>query len=156
MKNTKLILLLIISICLFGCAFEENREVEKKLTESVNNFHALYNQEKFNQIYSEADSELKNKFTEQQFISYLEVVKSNDAQELKEIKHVWLEDDFKDGAKRVFFKRTKFSDVEMIGTEKAIFREKFEWNLTDNEAKLASYEIEKLCDKPCGLAIKIK
>ncbi len=47
MKTPKLILALTFSICLFGCAFEENQEVEKKLTNGVNHFHSLFNEEKF-------------------------------------------------------------------------------------------------------------
>jgi hypothetical protein len=135
-KNLKLILVLVLSGFLFGCAFEENREVENKLTKSVNNFHVLFNQEKFNQIYSEAGDELKNKFTEQQFVSYLEIVKENDVEKLEEISRVWLKNDLKDGIKRIWFKKTKFSNVEMISTEKAIFREKFEWDLGSGEPKL--------------------
>ena len=156
MKTAKLVSILILSICLFGCAFEENHQVENKLTTSVNNFHALFNQEKFNQIYEDADKELKNKFTEQQFVSYLEVVKDNDADELKQISHVWLKDDLKDVAKRILIKRTKFSNVELVFTEKAMFREKFEWNLKSGEPKLAAYEMEKICDKPCRLVIETK
>ncbi len=101
MKTPKLILVLILSICLFGCAFVENHEVEKKLTKSVNNFHALFNEEKFNQIYLEADDELKNKFAEKQFVFYLKVIKENDVGELKEISHVWLKDDLEDVVKRI-------------------------------------------------------
>ena len=156
MKLLKLILFLILSVNILGCAFEENREVENKLTKSVNNFRNLFNQEKFNQIYSEADDELKNKFTEQQFVSYLKVVKENDVEILKDISHVWLEDDLKDGVKRILFKKTKFLHVELASTEKANYREKFGWNLRNGEAKLASYELEKICDKPCVLTIKTK
>ena len=156
MKVLKLILFLLLSANLFGCAFEENREVENKLTKSVNTFHTLFNQEKFNQIYSESDDELKNKFTEQDFVYYLEVVKDNDAKELKQISRVWLEDDLRDGIKRIVFKKTKFSDVEMVFTEKAMFREKFEWNLRSGEPKLSAYEMEKLCDKPCRLVLETK
>jgi len=156
MKIQQLILVLILSFCLCGCAFIENEQVAGKLTNSVNNFHALYNQENFNQIYSEADDELKNKFTKQQFVSYLEVVKNNDFEKLKEISHVWLKDDLKDVAKRILVKRTKFSNVELVFTEKAMFREKFEWNLKSGEPKLAAYVMEKVYDKPCRLVIDTK
>jgi len=156
MTASKLFLLLLLSVCFFGCAFQENREVENKLTKSVSNFHALFNENKFNQIYSEADDELKNKFTEQQFVSYLEVVKGNDVEKLKDITHVWLKDDLKDVAKRILVKKTKFSNVELAFTEKAMFREKFEWNLRSGEAKLTAYEMEKICDKPCRLVIDTK
>jgi hypothetical protein len=156
MRASKLFLLLILSMCFFGCAFEENREVEDKLTKSVNNFHALFNQEKFNEIYFEVDDELKNKFTEHQFVSYLEVVKGNDTEKLKDITHVWLKDDLKDAAKRILVKRTKFSNVELVFTEKAMFREKFEWNLRSGEPKLTAYQVEKICDKPCRLVIDTK
>jgi hypothetical protein len=152
----KLILVLIISICFLGCAFEENREIEKKLTRSVNNFHSLFNQEKFHQIYTEADGELKNKFSEQQFVSYLNIVKNNDVRELKQISSVWLGDDLKNGIKRIVFKKTRFSNLEMVFTEKAMFREKFEWNLRSGEPKLADYVMEKVCDKPCRLNIETK
>lgn len=156
MKILQSVLILFLSISIFGCAFEENREVEKKLTESVNQFHNLFNQEKFEQIYSNADDELKKEFTEQQFVSYLEVVKNNDVEELKEISRVWLQDDLKDGVKRIVFKKTKFSNVELITNDKAIFREKFEWNLKNDEVKMTSYILEKVCDKPCQLSIKTK
>ena len=154
MKTTKLILVLTLSICLFGCAFEENREVEKKLTNSVNNFHTLFNEEKFNQIYLEGDEELRNKFTKQQFVSYLEVFK-NDVGEIKEKPHVWI-DELKDGIKRILFRRTKFSSFELVSTEKAIYREKFDWDLVKDEAKLVSFQIEKICNNPCQLNIKTK
>jgi len=156
MRNLNLIIILFLSVSLSGCAFEENREIENKLTNSVSNFHDLFNQEKFNQIYSEADDELKNKSTEQQFVSYLEVVKDNDLDKLKETSHVWLQDDLKDAIKRTFFKKTKFSNVELVSSDKAMFRERFEWNLKSGEPKLSAYEIEKICDKPCRLVINTK
>lgn len=156
MKILNLFLILIILTNLFGCAFEENREVEKKITDSINNFHALFNQERFNQIYSDTDEELKIKFTEQQFVSYLEVVKKNDVEEFKETPHIWLKDNLKDGIKRILFRKTKFSNVEIVSTANAIFREKFEWNLKDDEVKMTSYVLEKICNKPCQLNIKTK
>lgn len=155
MRTPKLILVLIFSIYLLGCAFEENQEIEKKLTDSVNNFHALLNQEKFEQIYLEGDDELKNKFTELQFVSHLEAIK-NDVGEIKEESHVWIDDELKDGIKRILFRRTKFSSFELISTEKAIYREKFDWNLVENQAKLVSFQIEKICNKPCQLNINTK
>lgn len=156
MKSANLILVLILAINFCGCAFIENDEVEAKLTKSVDNFHALFNQENFNQIYSEADDELKNKFDEQQFVSYLEVIKANDVEKLKEDVRVFLNDDLKDAAKRIVFKKTKFSNIELVFTEKAMFREKFEWNLKSGEPKLSAYVVEKICDKPCRLVIETK
>ncbi len=155
MKFLKLILVLIFSIYLLGCAFEENREVEKKLTVSINNFHDLFNQEKFEQIYAEADEELKNKYTEQQFVSYLEVIK-NDVGEIDVKPHVWIDDELKDGIKRVLFQRTRFSSFELVSTERAIYREKVDWKLIYSEPKLISFQIEKICNKPCQLNIKTK
>ncbi len=148
----KLILILIFTVCIFGCAFEENREIEKKLTTSIENFHALFNQEKFNQIYSEADDKLKNKFTEQQFVSYLDVVK-NDVGEINIKPHVWIYSDYKDEVKRILFERTEFSNSQVLSTDKAKYTEKFDWILKDGEAKIASYEVNKLCDVPCTIGI---
>ena len=104
MKIPQLLLVLFLSVALLGCAFEENREVENKLTKGVNNFHALLNQRNFSQIYLEADDELKSKFTEQQFVSFLEVIKDNDAEDLKDVSHVWLEDELEDGIKRILLR----------------------------------------------------
>lgn len=156
MNFTKLLLVLILLACSFGCAFEENREIEKQLTSSVNNFRAKFNQEKFNQIYSEADEELKNKFTEQQFVNYLKVIKDDNIDNLKETSHVWLQDELKDAIKRIIVKKTKFSNVELASSGKTLFREKFEWNLKSGEPKLTVYEIEKICDNPCGIVINAK
>lgn len=156
MNFTKLILVLTFLACSFGCAFEENRAVEKQLTSSANNFRAKFNQEKFDQIYSEADEELKNKFTEQQFVNYLKVIKDNNIDNLKETSHVWLEDELKDAIKRIIVKKTKFSNVELASSGETLFREKFEWNLKSGEPKLAAYEIEKICDNPCGIVINAK
>lgn len=147
MKSLKLILVLILSVCLLGCAFEENREVEGKLTESVNNFHVLFNQEKFNQIYSDADEELKNKFTERQFVSYLEVVKQNDVDELKEVPRVWIENESSDGIESILFGKKIFFNTVTIYTGKNIHIEYFEWKLANDKAKLVSYEIRESSDK---------
>ncbi len=121
----KLFLVFIFLTFLSSCPFDDNRKIEKILAESEIKFHDLFNQEKFQEIYAESDNELKTKFDEQQFVSYLKFVK-NDFGQVKETPHIWINDELKDGAKRILFKRTKFSNVEMVGTEKAIFREKFE------------------------------
>ena len=155
MRFFRLFAILVFSLCIIGCAFEENREVEKKLTDSVNQFHDLFNKERFEQIYSDADDELKNEFTEQQFVSYLEVVK-NDIGEINVKPHIWIDDELKDGVKRILFKRTRFSSFELISTERAIYRERIDWKLVGNGAKLISFQTEKICDKPCQLNIKTK
>ncbi len=151
----KLFVIFIFVTFLASCPFDDNRKIEKLLAESEIKFHDLFNQEKFQEIYAESDDELKNKFTEQQFTSYLEVLRSNFG-EIKQKPHVWIEDELKDGVKRVLFKKTRFSHVELATTEKAIYREKFKWNLRNNEVKLASYEFEKICNKPCVITIKTK
>lgn len=152
MKTPKLILVLIFSICLFGCAFEEKQEAEKKLTSSIDNFHALFNEEKFNQIYTEADDELKNKFTEQQFVSYLEVVK-NDVGEINKEPLVHINSGLQDEIKSIWSKRTDFSNSQLINTNKAFYNEDFKFTLKEGEAKIAFYEVNKICDKPCAIGI---
>lgn len=143
MKSVNSILVLVLSICLLGCAFEGNQEVKKNLRESVNNFHILFNQEKFDQIYSNADEELKNKFTQQQFVSYLEFVKKNDVGELKEVPQVWIENESSDGIAGILFRKKIFSSIVTIYTERNIYIEYFEWKLKNGEAKLVSYEIRE-------------
>jgi len=135
METPKIILVLFFSILLLGCPFEENRKVEKMLAESVNNLHDLFNQEKLEEIYFAADDELKGRFSEQDFISYLEVVK-NDIGEIKTKPFISINDELKDGAKRLWSKRTKFSNSDLISTEKAIYVEKIEWNVEGNKAKI--------------------
>lgn len=155
MTHAKLLFVLVVLIFFAACPFDENRQIEAMLEESEDKFHYLYDQDKFQQIYIESDDELKNKFTEQQFILYLKNRKDITGN-IEVTPLVSIKDDLKDGVKRVFVTRTKFSNVELAYTETAIFREKFEWNLKGNEAKIVSYEIEKLCDKPCRLAIQTK
>lgn len=155
MKIAKLFLILIFCTLFLNCAFDENRKIEKILAESEIKFHNLYNQNKFQEIYAHSDEKLKERFTEQQFTSYLEVAKNETGNiELKPL--VWIDDEFKDGLKRIFFKRTGFSTFELVHTEKAIYREKFEWNLVGNDPKLVLFTIEKICNKPCQLNIKTK
>ena len=152
MKTLKMIVILIFLVCLFGCAFEENQEVEKKLTNGVNRFHALFNEEKFNQIYLEADEELKNKFTEQQFVSYLEVVK-NDVGEINKEPLIHINSGLEDNIKRIWSKRTDFSTSQLINTDKAFYNEDFKFKVKEGEAKIVSYEVNKICDKPCTIGI---
>ena len=111
MVSLKLFLVVNLIFFLSGCPFDDNREVEKKLTESEIGFHNLYNQENFHQIYVETDDELKNNFAEQQFISYLEYVKSSIG-EVKQKPIVWIDDELNDGIKRLFIRRTKVSNVK--------------------------------------------
>lgn len=149
-KTLKLVFVLVICQPILACVFDENRIIEKILAENEIKFHNLYNQEKFYEIYSEADNELKNKFTERQFVSYLEVVK-NDVGNIESKPLVWIEDELRDGLKRIFVKRTTFSTFDLVSTKEAIYREKFEWKLIEDKAKLVSFTIEKICNKPCQL-----
>jgi hypothetical protein len=152
MTASKLFLFLIFTSCFFGCSFKENQEVEKKMTESVNNFHALFNQERFDEIYLETGDELKARLTEQQFVSYLEVVK-NDVGELKKEPIIWIKNSFGDQIKKVWSKRTDFSTSQLIATDKAFYNENFKFKLKEGEAKIVSYEVNKICDKPCTIGI---
>lgn len=83
MKNLKriigfLVLTLITLFC--GMIFlhntvRPNAEIKFLMDAKIDDFHQKLIQNKFTEIYAESDSELKNKYSEQEFIDYLKKAK---------------------------------------------------------------------------------
>lgn len=83
MKRLKKIIgFLVIGIVVLVCAttFLSNTtrpspEISILMNKKIDDFHQKFVQEKFTDIYSESDSKLKDKFSEQEFIEYLRKAK---------------------------------------------------------------------------------
>lgn len=73
-----LVLALVIVVC--GANFLHNTvrpspEIKSLMDEKIDDFHKKLIQDEFNEIYAESDSELKQKYSEQEFIDYLKRAK---------------------------------------------------------------------------------
>ncbi|MBA3633715.1 MAG: hypothetical protein H0W58_13055 [Acidobacteria bacterium] len=58
MKFT-LLLSIIFSIIVVACPLDEHHKLERRLEEKIEEFHMQLNEEKFVEIYNEANNELK-------------------------------------------------------------------------------------------------
>ncbi len=73
-----LVIALVIIVC--GANFLHNTtrpspEIKSLMNAKIDDFHQKLIQNKFAEIYAESDSELKNKYSEQEFIDYLKKAK---------------------------------------------------------------------------------
>ena len=152
-------LLLNLSILAFllslsACAFDENRSIEKLLAKSMSRIHQQFNEERFQEIYDEADEELRKQTNEEDFVAQLRQF-HQEVGKLEGPDFVSIEDELWDGLKRtVGFKRLKFPYTWLKFNKEFIAREKFEWVIKDGQARLTFYEIKQVCRKPCNLVLK--
>lgn len=154
----KLFIILLFSLVFVECAFDENRQIEEMMRKSIIKFHQQVNNERYSEIYAKADKELKNKYSEQEFIERLRAVHAKFNALPDEALMVSIKDEIFDGIRRTAgFKRTRFSHVELISDEtERKATEHFEWSVINDQAKLASYEFKMICETPCILTIQTK
>ncbi|MCY7348899.1 MAG: hypothetical protein LH614_22135 [Pyrinomonadaceae bacterium] len=150
----KILVSLLLSFSLTGCVFDENKRIEQSLEKSVIEFHRKLNDERFKEVYEQADEKLKSQIPEDIFVAQLRQIRTQ-FYPLPDKAYVFVDDEIVDGLKRTIgFKRENFSTFQLIGNEKEVTTEMFEWTVKGNEAKLLSYKIDPVCKKPCGIAIK--
>ena len=141
-------------LSLSACAFDENRSIEKILAKSMSRIHQQFNEERFQEIYAEADEELRKRVKEEDFVTQLRQ-SHQEVGKLEGTDFVSIEDTLWDGLKRTAgFKRLKFPSVSLTVGKEFLVREKFEWVVKDEQARLTFYEIKQVCRKPCNLVLK--
>ena len=142
-------------LTLSACAFDENRKIERLLVKSVSRIHQQFNEERFQEIYAEADEELKKQVKEEDFVAQLRQV-HQEVGKLEGPEFVSIEDKLWDGLKRTAgFKRLKFPYTNLTGNKEFLVREKFAWVIKDEQAKLTFYEIKQVCRKPCDFVLEL-
>jgi hypothetical protein len=152
--TVKILIVLLLSFSLAECVFDENKRIEQSLKKSVSEFHQRLNEERYDKVYEQADEKLKSQIPKEEFVSQLRQVRTQ-FYPLPDKTYIFIDDEILDGVKRTIgYKREKFSTFQLIGNEKEVTTERFEWSFKDNETKLVSYKIDPICKKPCGIAIK--
>jgi hypothetical protein len=152
--QVRILAILLFSFCLSGCVFDENKRIEQSLKKSVIEFHRKLNDERFKEVYEQADEKLKSQVPEEVFVAQLRQIRAQ-FYPLPDKTYVFVDDEIIDGLKRTIgFRRETFSSFQLIDNEKEVTTERFEWSVKDGEVKLLSYKIDPVCKKPCGIAIK--
>jgi hypothetical protein len=150
----KLIIVLLFSLILVECVFDENNRIENLLEKTVVEFHQKMNEERFYEIYEQADEKFKSEISQESFVAQLRQIQTQ-FYPLPDKAYVLINDELIDGAKRTLaFKREIFSTFSFISNENEATTERFEWLVKDNQAKLISYKIDQICKKPCGIGIR--
>src|SRR6266550_4416824 len=151
---------LLIILLLIGCAsctsYEAKTRIDNTLNGAVDQFHARLNEERYQEIYSQADEVLRSRITEAEFTSQLksahEQMGQTDGKAL-----FGFEDSFWQDLRRIVgAKREVLSAVDYPKNDRIIAHEKYAWALENGQARLVSYEFRALCRKPCSLAFELK
>ena len=152
--TVKILIVLFFLLSLTGCIFDENKRIEKLLEKSLVEFHQKLNEERYKEIYEQADEKLKSQISEEAFVAKLSGVRAQ-FYPLPDKAYVFVDDEIVDGLKRTFgFRREKFLTFQLMGNEKEVTTERFEWSVKEDKAKLVLYNIDPVCKKPCSIAIK--
>jgi len=135
--------------CCSSC-FEDDRKAEKLITLSVIQFHEQLSDERYQDIYSEADAALRGRVSEADFTAQLSTVHAQlgkiTSKPLVSIKDtVWR------SLRQTFGpRRDLIPHFDWVDSETAMGDERFVWALENDQATLVSYEFRFSCKKPCG------
>lgn len=148
MKYLKLSLgFIVIALVIFVCGanFLHNTvrpspEIKSLMDEKIDDFHQKLIQNKFKEIYAESDSELKQKYSEQEFIDYLKKAKENFGNDLPK-SNVNSQESLINTIGRKLGKRVFQQEVFKVSEKPNYKSEIFRWAIYSNDnIKLISYE----------------
>ena len=150
-----LIILLLID-CASCTSYEAKVRIDNALNGAVDQFHGQLNEERYEEIYSQADEVLRTRITETEFISQLKSAHEQMGQTDGKA-FVGFQDSFwQDLRRTVGAKREVLTTVDYPKNNKIIAREKYVWALENGQARLVSYEFKALCRKPCSIGFELK
>jgi hypothetical protein len=143
---------LVLAGCI-SCSYEEKGKTETALEQAVDHFHDQLNQEKYGEIYSQADAVLRNRATETEFTAQLRQAH----EQLGRIsgKAIVIIDDtvWRDFLKAFGNKREMISHGNSPASDLIIANERFAWAVEKDQPKLVLYEFRSVCVKPCTVGI---
>ena len=154
-KSIFVVLLILVGCC--SCqSYEAKRKTEMAVEKAVEHFHEQLNEEQYQQIYDEADAELRSKVTETDFTAQLRSAHDQLGRSSSKA-YVLIDETIWRGLGKAFgAKQELVSHGHFPGSELIVANERFAWAVENDQPKLVSYEFQKVCSKPCTVGIGVR
>jgi len=146
----------VLLLCTSCSSYEEQRKVEIALTESLNRFHEQLNNERYGEIYAQADPRLRARIDEATFTAQLRNAHDQMGTLSRPSKvllssRAWNDLEWS----RILGREQRVIDADSPNSDLINATERFEWIIENDEPKLAWYEFRFICKKPCTVGIGI-
>ncbi len=130
-----------------SCPLDEHHNLERRLEGKIEELHTRLNEEKFAEIYSDANDELKTRQSEIEFNETLKSVK-NKTGVIKKGGWVDLPSDYRRYVRLSVNKNEeKIEYKNILFCETGIGLEKFVFHVNNEKVEMISYELEKVGKK---------
>jgi hypothetical protein len=130
-----------------SCPLDEHHNLERRLEGKIEEFHTRLNEEKFAEIYNDANEELKTRQSEIDFNETLKSVK-NKTGVIKKGGWVDLPSDYRRYVRLTVNKNEeKIEYKNILFCETGIGLEKFVFHVNNEKVEMISYELEKVGKK---------
>ena len=138
-------------------SYEKQQKVEAALSQSVNRFHEQLNNERYGEIYAQADPSLRARITEAAFTAQLKNAHDQMGTLSKESKvlltsRAWNDLDWS----RFWGRAQRVINVDRPNSDLINATERFEWIIENDQPKLTWYEFRFICQKPCTVGFGIQ
>ena len=137
------VLFLVVIVCGANCLHNTTRpspEVTALMNKKIDDFHQKLIQNKFGDIYAESDSELKSKFSEQEFVDYLGKAREKFGSEIPKA-NINLQENLINILRRKWGKPVVQYAFNTIAEKPNYKSETFRWVIYSNdEIRLLSYD----------------
>ena len=132
----------------FGCACSHTLSFEREaaIEKSMNEFHARMNEGQYQAIYAEADLELRNRISEQDFTKRLSEARER-AGKIEGKANVVLRSSVGRQLRKLFSDRENISHFEITKCDVGSVHERFEWSLENGTARLRDYELRQILER---------
>ena len=154
MRTWFLLLLMLVVVGAASCSHEAKRKTETAVEQSVDQFHDQLNQQQYHEIYAESDAELRSRITEAEFTGQL----LNAHEQMGTITSkasVHIDDSVGRAFRRAFSGGwERVSHGGFVSSEEVMAHERFIWAVENDSPRLVSYELGKICRKPCGIVFR--
>jgi hypothetical protein len=134
-----------------ACSYEAKRKTETAVEQSVDKFHDQLNQQQYHHIYEQSDAELRSRMTEAEFTGQLlNAHEQMGAITSKASVHI------EDSVGRAFRRALsggweKVNHGGFVFSDVVVARERFIWAVENDSPRLVSFELGKICRKPCQI-----
>jgi hypothetical protein len=132
-----------------SCSYEAKRKTETAVEQAVEKFHENLNEEQYQRIYAEADVDLRSSATEAEFTAQLQSAHEQLGRASGKV-FVFIDDSGWRGLRKAFgTKREIVSHGNVPASDLIIGNEQFVWAVENDQPKLVSYKLQRVCGKPC-------
>jgi hypothetical protein len=151
MRIRFLILLMLVLVGSASCSYEAKRKSETAVEQSVDKFHDRLNQQQYREIYAESDPELRSRATEIELTAQL-VNAHEQMGTITSKASVHIDDGIVRAIRRAFSGgRERVTHGHFASSDEVLANERFVWLVENDLPRLVSYELGKVCRKPCAI-----